>query len=201
MAFDLLGWLALAAVWLVAALVADGLPATTSPAALRRRATGLLALVLIGLAGLAAAFGWGLTSSNPDDGAGALRAAALATAPALVVAVMTVPRLRRIRTGAGALATAAAPNPPGLLAEAAHPMAALPVLVTGVALLPAVARATGAATVAAGSTGGLMLTGIVVALVAAGVRHALRHSQLAERAVTGRALSPAAPVRSGPTTR
>jgi hypothetical protein len=190
MDLDLLSWLVLAAGWLIAALLADSLPALGDPARLRRRVTALVVLVVAGLAGLIGMIGQGIA----DPGRTAVLV--LVAGPALAVALLAVPRLRRLRAGSAAFLTApAAPNPPGLRADAAHPLVALPVQVTAVALLPATVQATGITAVQGAGTDGLVLTGAGVLLVAAGVRHALRHSRLAERAVIGR--MPASAVRAG----
>ncbi|MDG4762983.1 hypothetical protein O7632_02480 [Solwaraspora sp. WMMD406] len=206
----LLAWLALAAIWLAAGVVADGLPTAGTPAVLRRRATGLLASTTIGLAGFVALTASGVTTSEMTVSAGpvgvlgdtspevALRALTLATVPAVAVCALTVPRLYRLRRGSAAFATApATPSPPGLLADAAHPLLALPVQVTALALLPAAAQAAGGVPMLGTSTDGLVTTGVIVLLAAAGVRHSLRHHGLAERAVTGRMPSPAASARMG----
>jgi len=189
MDLDLLGWLALSAGWLIAALIADALPTAHDPARLRRRVTGLLTLVGVGLAGTVAMIGWG--SAGTDDAV-----AVLAVGPALAVAVLAVPRLRRLRAGSAAFRTApASPTPPGLRADAAHPLLALPMQVAAVALLPIIVQATGGGVVLGAGTAGLVSTAAVLLLVATGVRHALRHSRLAERAVTGRVRW--SPVRAG----
>ncbi|WP_326550616.1 hypothetical protein [Micromonospora sp. NBC_01813] len=185
MDLDLLGWLALGAGWLIAALIADALPAADDPARLRRRVTGLLTLVVVGLAGTVAMIGWG--RAGTADAVAALAVAVLAVGPALAVAVLAVPRLRRLRAGSATFRTApAAPTPPGLRADAAHPLLALPMQVAAVALLPVGVQAADIGPVLGAGTAGLVSTAAVVLLVATGVRHALRHSRLAERAVTGR---------------
>ena len=68
---------------------------------------------------------------------------ALAAAPALVVAVCTVRRVRR-RGPAPALRPAPeTPVPPALRAAAAHPLVGLPVQLTALTTVPAVVSATG----------------------------------------------------------
>lgn len=191
MNLDLLSWLLLATGWLIAALLADSLPELGDPAQLRRRVTALLVLVVAGLAGLIGMIGQSIAEP------GRTTVLVLAAGPALAVALLAVPRLRRLRAGSAAFLTApSAPNPPGLRADAAHPLVALPVQVTAVALLPATVQATGLAAVqGAGTNGQVLLVAAGVLLVAAGVRLALRHSRLAERAVIGRV--PASTARVG----
>jgi len=180
----LVGWLALTGGWLAAAVIAESLPSAGSPAALRRRVGWLTAFVLAGLGGIAGLIGGGAASAQ----------VLLVAVPAAAVAVVTLPRLRRLYGGSAAFVTApAAPSPPGLLARAAHPLVALPVQVTAVALVPVAARyfggVPGVGVVADGLgvvADGLVLTVAVILLVAVGVRHALRHSALAEHAVVGR---------------
>ena len=197
MDLDLLSWLVLAAGWLIAALLADSLPALGDPAQLRRRVTVLLVFVVAGLIGMIGMIGHGITASSGVADPGRTAVLVLAAGPALAVALLAVPRLRRLRAGSAAFLTApAAPNPPGLRADAAHPLVALPVQVTAVALLPATVQATGITAVQSAGTDGQVLTGAGVLLVAAGVRLALRHSRLAERAVIGRMPASAARVGS-----
>ncbi|MGC1211340.1 MAG: hypothetical protein WA890_08785, partial [Micromonospora sp.] len=102
--------LPVAAVWLTAGIVADGLPRLDRARALRRRAGWLSALTLSGLALTTVLLVAGLQSAGTtpvDRAAGGL---ALAAVPATVVAVCTVRRIRRLRAGAGAFA--AAPDTP-----------------------------------------------------------------------------------------
>ncbi|MFV2021833.1 hypothetical protein [Micromonospora sp. LOL_023] len=194
MDLDLLGWLALGAGWLIAAVIADALPATDDPARLRRRVTGLLTLVVVGLVGTTAMIGWGI--ADVADAVAARAVAVLAVGPALAVAVLAVPRLRRLRAGSAAFRTApAAPTPPSLRADAAHPLLALPMQVAAAALLPVGMQTAGGDAVLGAETAGLVSTAAVLLLVATGVRHALRHSRLAERAVTGRVRW--SPIRAG----
>ncbi|BCJ59365.1 hypothetical protein [Micromonospora endophytica] len=181
-----------AAVWWVAGYLADGLPRMAHARGLRRHAGWLLALTLAGLsltvalpiAGLATA---GATVA--DRAAGGL---ALAAVPALVVAVCTVRRLRRLRAGAVALAVAPrTPAPHGLRAAAAHPLIGLPLQVTGLALVPAVIAASGAGQLLGPGAAGPAVTVGALGVAAIGVRHALRHNRLAERAMPQRATASA----------
>lgn len=172
----LVGWLALTGGWLAAAVIAESLPSAGSPAALRRRVGWLTAFVLAGLGGVAGLIGGGAASAQ----------VLLVAVPAAAVAVVTLPRLRRLYGGSAALVTApAAPSPPGLLARAAHPLVALPVQVTAVALVPVAAWYFGGGPGLGLVDDGLVLAAAVALLVVVGVRHALRHSALAERALAG----------------
>ncbi|MCP3787930.1 hypothetical protein NLX85_31685 [Micromonospora sp. A3M-1-15] len=176
--------LPLAAVWLAAGVVADGLPRLDRARALRRRTGWLSALVLTGLALTAAVLAVGLQSAGTtalDRAAGGLT---LAAAPALVVAVCTVRRIRWLRAGAGALAAAPdTPAPHGLRAAAAHPLIGLPLQVTALAMLGAVLPAAGVDLFATPAVTGPAATVAVLGVIAIGVRHALRHNRLAERAL------------------
>jgi hypothetical protein len=172
---------ALAAIWLTAGLLADGLPVARSAAELRRRA-GLLS-ILVG--GGAAVFVAVPVVSGALPGASAAPTAALLTAvPAMVVLTTTVRRLGQVRRGAGAFATAPqAPVPPGLRAAAAHPLIAAPLQVTGLASLVGLPIAAGLVTVPGDDLAGIAITLAGLAVMAIGVRHALRHSRLSLRVV------------------
>ncbi|MFI6242422.1 hypothetical protein ACIBEF_21365 [Micromonospora sp. NPDC050795] len=175
--------LPVAAVWLAAGVVADGLPRLRNTRMLRRRTGWLLVLALTGVALTAAVLGGGLFSAGtaPID-----RAAAgliLAAGPALVAAVCSVRRIRRLWAGAGAFVSApAAPAPHGLRAAAAHPLVGLPLQVTALATVPALIAAAGADLGADPGVTGPAITVGALAVIAIGVRHALRHNRLAERA-------------------
>ncbi|MEU0547079.1 hypothetical protein [Micromonospora sp. NPDC005979] len=175
--------LPVAAVWLAAGVLADRLPRLRDARALRRRTGWLLALALVGLALIAAVAVGGLSSAGaaPIDRAAA--GLALATCPALVVAVCSIRRIRRLRAGAGAFDSApGTPAPHGLRAAAAHPLVGIPLQVTALATLPAVIAAAGTDLGAEpGITGPAITVGaLTVATIA--VRHALRHSRFIERA-------------------
>ena len=104
-----------------------------------------------------------------------------------MAAVCSVRRVRRLWAGAGAFASApATPAPHGLRAAAAHPLIGLPLQVTALATLPAVIAATGADLGADPGVTGPAITVGALAVAAIGVRHALRHSRLAERALPDR---------------
>jgi hypothetical protein len=110
--------------------------------------------------------------------------------PALVVGVRTVGRLRRLWVGARAFATApGTPVPPALRAGAAHPMIALPLQMAGLATLPAMVTASGLVPATDSGLAGLVLTAAGLTVVTVGIRHALRHSRLVERAVLVRSAS------------
>lgn len=176
--------LPLAAIWLAAGYVADGLPRLDRAHALRRRAGWSLVLTLTGVGLTAAVLAVGLSSGGAtvaDRAAGNL---ALAAGPAAVVALCAVRRLRRLWAGAGAFAAAPdTPAPHRLRAAAAHPMIGFPVQVTGLATVPALLTAGGAdLLVEPGVTGPAITVGALCVAVL-GVRHALRHSRLVERAM------------------
>jgi hypothetical protein len=68
-------------------------------------------------------------------------------------------------------------------------MIALPVQVTGLVMLPALVTAAGLVPLTSPNMIGAVLTAVVLAVGTIGVRHALRHSRLVERAVTIRSRS------------
>ncbi|MET8911120.1 hypothetical protein [Micromonospora sp. NPDC004551] len=176
--------LPVAAVWLAAGVLADGLPRLDRARALRRRTGWLSALVLTGPALTAAVLAAGLQSAGTTALDRAASGLALAAAPALVVAVCTVRRVRWLRAGAGAFAAAPdTPAPHGLRAAAAHPLIGLPLQVTAVAAVGAVLPATGVDLLATPAVAGPAITVAVLGVIAIGVRHALRHNRLAERAL------------------
>ncbi|MFF4891617.1 hypothetical protein [Micromonospora chersina] len=176
--------LPLAAVWLAAGVVADGLPRLDRARALRRRTGWLSALVLTGLALTAAVLAVGLQSAGTTALDRAAAGLTLAAAPALVVAACTVRRIRWLRAGAGAFAAAPdTPAPHGLRAAAAHPLIGLPLQVTALAMLGAVLPAAGVDLFATPAVAGPATTVAVLGVIAIGVRHALRHNRLAERAL------------------
>lgn len=179
----LLVLLPVAAVWAAAGVLADGLPRLDRACALRRRTGWLSALTLTGLALTAAVLVVGLQSAGTtpiDRAASGLR---LAAVPALVVAVCSVRRIRWLRAGAGAFATAPdTPAPHGLRAAAAHPLVGLPLQVTALAVLPAVVSAAGIDVLAAPAVAGPAITVGALAVIVIGVRHALRHNRFVERA-------------------
>ncbi|GAB3966657.1 hypothetical protein V1634_30320 [Plantactinospora veratri] len=187
---DLAILLAIAAVWLAAGLVVEGLPQLRAARPLRRRTGLLLGLVGSGLAGLAWVLLAGLVEAEPTLADRTAAGIALPAVPAVVVAAVTVRRLRQLWGGAGAFASAPEiPAPPALRAAAAHPMVALPVQVTGLVMLPALVTATGLVPLTSPGMIGVVLTAAVLAVGTIGVRHALRHSRLLERAVTVRSRS------------
>ncbi|WBB65701.1 hypothetical protein [Micromonospora sp. WMMD812] len=188
--------LPIATVWLAAGAVADRLPRLDRACALRRRAGWLLTLTLAGLTLTLGVLGAGLLSAGDAPADRAAAALDLAALPALVVAACTVRRVRRLWAGARAFATAPdTPAPHGLRAAAAHPLIGLPLQVTGLLTVPALITASGSGLFAApGVTGPAITVGALVVL-AVGVRHALRHNRLAERArrpepASARAASP-----------
>ncbi|RAO15165.1 hypothetical protein MED15_04200 [Micromonospora noduli] len=175
--------LPVAAVWLAAGVVADGLPRLRNTRMLRRRTGWLLVLALTGVALTAAVLGGGLLSvgTAPVDRAAA--GLTVAAGPALVATVWSVRRIRRLWAGAGAFASApATPAPHGLRAAAAHPLVGLPLQVTALATVPALIAAAGADLGADPGVTGPAITVGALAVIAIGVRHALRHNRFAERA-------------------
>jgi hypothetical protein len=139
--------LPIAVVWLVAGIVADGLPRLDRARALCRRTGWLLALTLTGLGLTAAVLLMDLASTGDTPADRAAAGLTLVAVPGIVVAACAVRRARRLRSGAGVLATApGTPAPYGLRATAAHPLTALPVQVTALALTraPVSARPAGA---------------------------------------------------------
>ncbi|MEV0324912.1 hypothetical protein AB0H63_00475 [Micromonospora echinospora] len=181
----LVALLPVAAVWVAAGLVADGLPRLDRVRTLRRRTGWLIVLSLSGLGLMASVALAGLGTAGPTRADRAAAGLTLAVLPALVVAGSTVRRLHRLRAGAGAFATAPrVPVPPSLRAYAAHPLVGLPLQVTGLAMVPAVI-ATGGPGPEAGPLAGPALTLGLLGIAVIGVRHALRHSRLATRALPG----------------
>ena len=173
----------LVAVWLTAGLVADTLPAARSARELRRRAGQLSLLVAAGAAVFVAVPL--VTAVLPGDSAAP--AAALAPAvPALVVLTASLRRLTQVRRGAGAFAAAPmTPVPPALRAAAAHPLVLVPLQVTGLVTLIGLPIAGGLVTVPGADLAGIAITVVGVAVLAIGVRAAMRHSRL-----SGLALAP-----------
>ncbi|SCL16184.1 hypothetical protein GA0070624_0947 [Micromonospora rhizosphaerae] len=185
--------LPVAVVWLAAGVVADGLPRPRRARALRRRTGWLSALTLTGLGLTAAVLVADLQSAGMTPFDRAAAGLALAAAPALVVAACTVRRVRRLWAGAGAFAAApGTPAPHGLRAAAAHPLIALPLQATALAVVPAVISAAGVDLFAGPAVTGPAITVGTLGVAAIGVRHALRHSRLAERAMPDAAASPRA---------
>ncbi|GIJ08647.1 hypothetical protein Van01_18610 [Micromonospora andamanensis] len=179
------------AVWWTAGYLADGLPRLNHARELRRHTGWLLALTLTGLGLTVALPVAGLATVGPTLADRAADGLALAALPALLVAACTVRRLRRLWAGAGALAAApGTPAPHGLRAAAAHPLLGLPLQVTGLALLPAVVAASGAGQFLGPAATGPAITVAALAVAVIGVRHALRHNRLAERAMPERLSSP-----------
>ncbi|MGR6316434.1 hypothetical protein Q2K19_10895 [Micromonospora soli] len=176
--------LPVAAVWLAAGVVADGLPRLDRARALRRRTGWLSGLTVTGLLLTAAVLVVGLQSAGTTAIDRAAAGLGLAAAPALVVAVCTLRRVRRLRAGAGAFAAAPdTPAPHGLRAASAHPLIALPLQVTALAAVPAVVSAAGVDLLATPAVAGPALTIGALGVIVLGVRHALRHNRLAERAM------------------
>jgi hypothetical protein len=169
-----------AGIWVAAGIVADGLPEAVGPAELSRRTRRLLAFVVAALIVTAGAAG---TAATVTGGLTAVQIAPAAAGAA--VAVLALRRLLALRRGAAAFADAPdSPLPPGLRAAAAHPMIALPIQACGLVALPAAVATTGLVPVAGAGAIGPAVTAAVPLVVAIGVRHALRHNRLAERAVT-----------------
>ncbi|MET7751742.1 hypothetical protein [Micromonospora sp. NPDC005367] len=172
-----------AAVWLAAGLVADGLPRLANARAVRRHSGWLLGLVLSGLALTATVLVAGLLGAGNTPADRAAAALDMTAVPALIVAVCTVRRVRRLWAGAGAFATApGTPAPYGLRAAAAHPLIGLPLQVTALLTVAGMIVASGGDRFTAPGVTGPAITAGALGILAVGVRHALRHNRLAERA-------------------
>ena len=166
---------ALAAIWLTAGLLADGLPVAATAGAVGRRAGLLSILVGAGAAVLVIVAITGLLMPGTSAPAASLPAAV----PALIVLTAGLHRLTKVRRAAAAFATAPlAPLPPALRAAAAHPMIAGPMQVTGLAALIGLPIAGGMVTVPGTNLVGIAVAVVAVAVTAIGIRHALRHSRL-----------------------
>jgi hypothetical protein len=167
---------ALAGVWLAAGLLADTLPASRTALELRRRSTLLSTVIALGAAVFVAIPL--LADLLPGDSA-APPAALLPAVPALFVLLVTVRRLTRVRQGAGAFAAAPqTPAPPALRAAAAHPLITTPLQVTGLAALAGLPIAGGLIHVPGAGAAGIALTIVGAAVLAIGIRAAIRHSRL-----------------------
>ena len=167
---------ALAVAWLAAGLVADALPGVRTARELRRRAGALTALVATGAAVFVAVpvVTWIVpgTSAAPA-------AALLPAVPGLIVLTLGIRRLGQVRRGAGAFATAPqTPVPPALRAAAAHPLILVPMQVTGLAALLGLPIAARLVEVPGTDVAGIAITVVGAAVVAIGVRSAVRHSRL-----------------------
>jgi hypothetical protein len=167
---------ALVVIWLTAGLLADALPGARTARELRVRA-GTLSLIIGGGAAVFVMIPL-VTGLVPGDSAAP--SAALAPAvPALIVLTASLRRLTQIRRGAGAFAAAPlTPMPPALRAAAAHPLLLVPLQVTGLAAVIGLPIAGGLVTVPGADLAGIAITVVGVAVVAIGVRAALRHSRL-----------------------
>jgi len=167
---------ALAVAWLAAGLFADALPAARTARDLRRRAGNLTWLVAIGAAVFVAVplVTWVLPGVS-----NAPAAALLPAVPGLVVLTLGVRRLGQVRRGAGAFSSAPlTPVPPALRAAAAHPLILVPMQVTGLAALVGLPIAAGLVKVPGNDVAGIAITVVGAAVVAIGIRAAVRHSRL-----------------------
>jgi hypothetical protein len=174
---------ALVAVWLTAGLLADALPHARTTRELRRRSGTLRLLVAIGAAVFVAVPV--VTGLMPGDAA-APAAALLPAVPALIVLTAGLRRLTQVHRGATAFATAPqTPVPPALRAVAAHPMILVPLQVTGLASILGVPIAARFVTVPGADLAGYGITIVGIAVVAIGIRAAVRHSRY-----TGQAVAP-----------
>ena len=172
----------LATIWLAAGLLADALPDATTARTLRRRTRALSMLVGVGGAVLVAVPI--LTNMIPGTSA-APTAALLPAVPAMIVLTVTLRRLTWLRRGAAAFAAAPlTPVPPALRAAAAHPLLATPLQVTGLAAVIGVPIAAGVVQVPGADVAGMVITFVGLAVVAIGIRHALRHNRLAALGLT-----------------
>ncbi len=99
--------------------------------------------------------------------------------PGLIVLTAGVRRLTQVRRGAGAFAAAPqTPVPPALRAAAAHPLILVPMQVTGLAAVVGLPIAGRLVHVPGSDVAGIAITVVGAAVVAIGVRAALRHSRL-----------------------
>jgi hypothetical protein len=106
-------------------------------------------------------------------------AALLPAVPGLVVLTLGVRRLGQVRRGAGAFSSAPlTPVPPALRAAAAHPLILVPMQVTGLAALVGLPIAAGLVKVPGNDVAGIAITVVGAAVVAIGIRAAVRHSRL-----------------------
>lgn len=168
----------LATIWLGAGLLADALPDATTARALHRRTRWLMSLLAAGTAMLVAVPVVAGLLGGPSAAPAAVLLPAL---PAAAVLVATLRRLIRLHGGAGAFSAAPlTPAPPALRAAAAHPLVATPLQVTGLAALVALPIAGGLISVPRPAVVGMVITFAALAVLAIAVRHALRHSRLAE---------------------
>jgi hypothetical protein len=171
----------LAAVWLAAGLLVDGLPAARTAAEMRRRA--MLLSTLVG-AGVLVYLAVPVVTTMVAGPTAAPAAALLAGVPMVVVLATTRRRLAQVRGGAGAFATAPhAPVPPGLIAAAAHPLVAAPLQVTGLAAVIGLPIAAGIVEVPGAAVASIALTATGLVIVAIAIRHGLRHSRLSVGAI------------------
>jgi hypothetical protein len=172
---------ALAAIWLTAGLLVDGLPAGRTARQLRRRAATLSLLVGAGAAVFVAV---ALVAYAMPGASQAPAAALLPAVPAMVVLTASLRRLTQIRRGAGAFATAPlTPAPPSLRAAAAHPLVVVPLQVTGLATLVGLPIAAGLVRVPGTAVADLVITAVGLAVVVIGLRAVLRHSRFSVRVV------------------
>jgi hypothetical protein len=197
-AADLILGGALAAIWLTAGLLADGMPVARTAAELHRRA-GLLSTMVGG--GAAVFVAVPVVAGLVGGASSAPAAALLPGVPALVVLTVTRRRLTQVRDGAGAFATAPlAPVPPGLRAAAAHPLIAAPLQTTGLVALVALVGLPIAARlvpVPGADAAGIAITAVGLAVAAIGIRHAMRHSRLSLRVVAPLGRGPRSLTRLG----
>ena len=172
---------ALAAIWLTAGLLADGLPVARTTRELRRRA-GALSMLVGGGAAVFIAVPV-VTGALPGTSV-APTAALLPAVPALIVLTATLRRLTQVRQGAAAFATAPlTPVPPALRAAAAHPLIAAPLQVTGLAAVVGLPIAARLVDIPGTDVAGIAITIVGLVVAAIGIRHAVRHSQFSGRAV------------------
>jgi hypothetical protein len=140
--------------------------------------------MLVGLGGAVLVAVPILTNMVPGTTA-APTAALLPAVPAMVVLTVTLRRLTWLRRGAAAFAAAPlTPVPPALRAAAAHPLLATPLQVTGLAAVIGVPIAAGVIQVPGTDVAGMVITFVGLAVVAIGIRHALRHNRLAALGLT-----------------
>jgi hypothetical protein len=171
----------LAVLWLAAGLIADGLPASATAAALHRRVVLLTGVVAAATAMVVAVPLVNLGRPGPEPAGTAI---VLVCVPVAVVLTISVRRLAQVRRGAAALATAPlAPLPPGLTAGAAHPLVVVPMQVAGLAAVAGLPIAAGVIDVPTAPLVAIVCGVAGLVAVAIAIRHGLRHSRLSVGAI------------------
>lgn len=173
-----------AALWVGVGLLVEDLPRRRTARSLRRRSGALVVLTLAGILAMAATGAAALVTAGPTAADRAAADLVLAALPAVVAAGWTVPRLRRLRSGTAVFSTAGGvPVPPALRSAAAHPVVAVPPQITGLAVLAGLLTGGRLGPSAGWTAPGIWLSVLVLGAAVVGIRHAIRHSTLGDRAV------------------